>query len=322
MCAGAFEQRVAGCGIRLGVEREQCAVVVEHFFEVRDHPAIIHGVAAEAAAKLIIDAALSHLFQREYGHVQGAPVAHAVMVAGAGPVAQQAFQVGRVRKLRCLAETAVAFIETLLELPAGGIERHRVEADRRALVAADRSQCPQQGDVLVVNFARVFGKKTGDVLHQFPEGRHAVPGLVREIGAGEERHPVIRRQEHGQRPAAGPAGQQGVGGLVDPVDVRALFPVDLDVDEEPVHEVGGVRILEGFVRHDVAPVTGRVTHREQDGLVFVARLLQRFGSPGIPVHRIVRVLQQVGTGLVDELVGIVAVLAHGHGKCRSTGIVR
>ncbi len=71
------------------------------------------------------------------------------MAAGAGPVTQQAFQIGRVRKLRGLTETAMAFIETLLELPSCGIERQRAELARRALVAVDRLQGLQQGGVLV-----------------------------------------------------------------------------------------------------------------------------------------------------------------------------
>ena len=59
---------------------------------------------------------------------------------------------------------------------------------------------------------------------------------------------------------------------------------------------GGVRVLEGFVRHDVAPVAGGVADREQDGLVRRPRLGQRRLAPGPPVHRVVGVLEQVGRG--------------------------
>jgi hypothetical protein len=43
---GAVEEGVAGRDRRLGVEREQRAVVVEHFLEVRDHPVRIHRIPA------------------------------------------------------------------------------------------------------------------------------------------------------------------------------------------------------------------------------------------------------------------------------------
>src|SRR6185436_20977117 len=45
--------------------------------------------------------------------------------------------------------------------------------------------------------------------------------------------------------------------------------------------------------HDVAPVAGRITDRQEDGFVLCARGLQRFLSPRIPVDRIARVLLQI-----------------------------
>src|SRR3546814_18396329 len=43
-----------------GVQRQQQCAVVQHFFEMRDFPARIDAVAAEAARELIVDAALGH----------------------------------------------------------------------------------------------------------------------------------------------------------------------------------------------------------------------------------------------------------------------
>ena len=53
---------------------------------------------------------------------------------------------------------------------------------------------------------------------------------------------------------------------VDLVDVGPLLAVDLDVDEQLVHHARGGVVLEALVRHDVAPVAGRVADREQDRL--------------------------------------------------------
>src|SRR3546814_5060005 len=46
-----------------GVQRQQQCAVVQHFFEMRDFPARIDAVAAEAARELIVDAALGHAHQ-------------------------------------------------------------------------------------------------------------------------------------------------------------------------------------------------------------------------------------------------------------------
>src|SRR3954451_6955908 len=52
----------------------------------------------------------------------------------------------------------------------------------------------------------------------------------------------------------------------------------------------------------MAPVTGRVADREQDWLVFPFCFVERVGAPGVPVHWVMRVLQQVGAGLTREAV--------------------
>ena len=66
--------------------------------------------------------------------------------------------------------------------------------------------------------------------------------------------------------------QQLVRELVDPVHVGALLAIHLHVDEQPVHQRGGGRILEGLVRHHVAPVAGRIADGEQDGPTALAGL--------------------------------------------------
>ena len=109
------------------------------------------------------------------------------------------------------------------------------------------------------------------------------------------------RQEHGQRPAALLA-QMMQRRHVDLIDVGPLLAVDFDVDEQLVHHRGGVVVLEAFVRHDVAPVTGGVADREQDRLAGALRLGQRIRPPGPPRHRIVLVLQQIGAGFARQAV--------------------
>jgi hypothetical protein len=58
-----------------------------------------------------------------------------------------------------------------------------------------------------------------------------------------------------------------VGGLVDLVEVGSFFAIDLDIDEALVHRLRHGGIFERLVRHHVAPVTGGIADRQQDGLV-------------------------------------------------------
>src|SRR5258707_15149289 len=54
--------------IRVKVIAQEFGIVVGHFFEVRNEPALIHGVAMEAAGELAVDAAAGHFFERGFGN--------------------------------------------------------------------------------------------------------------------------------------------------------------------------------------------------------------------------------------------------------------
>ena len=100
------------------------------------------------------------------------------------------------------------------------------------------------------------------------------------------------------------AGESHHRGHVQAVQVGALLAVNLDTDEIFIEEIGsGGGILKGFVRHDVAPVTGGIADAEEDGLVLPAGFLQSRLAPGIPIHRVIRMLAQVGRERVGEMVG-------------------
>jgi hypothetical protein len=90
---------------------------------------------------------------------------------------------------------------------------------------------------------------------------------------------------------------------VNRVEVGAFLAVDLDVDEQLVHHRGGGLVLEGLVRHDVAPVARRITDAQQDRLLCGPRELECFRSPLIPVDRIVRVLAEIWAGGLAKTIG-------------------
>ncbi len=104
---------------------------------------------------------------------------------------------------------------------------------------------------------------------------------------------------------------------VDRVDVRPLFAIDFDVDEQLVHDVGGGLVLEALVRHHVAPVASRVADGKQDRLVLGARFGQRLGTPGPPVHRVVLMLEKIGARFLTQTIFAHAVFSLRAGSLRA-----
>jgi hypothetical protein len=58
-------------------------------------------------------------------------------------------------------------------------------------------------------------------------------------------------------------------------------------------DIGDFIVLKAFMFHDVAPVTGRIPGADNDQAVLRFCLGQRRIVPGLPVHGIFRVLEQV-----------------------------
>ena len=56
------------------------------------------------------------------------------------------------------------------------------------------------------------------------------------------------------------------------------------------------------MRHDVTPVTGRVTNGKQNGPVEFLRRIQRLPVPRLPVNWIVGMLAQIGARFIGEAV--------------------
>ena len=98
-------------------------------------------------------------------------------------------------------------------------------------------------------------------------------------------------------------------GHVDVVDVRPLLAVDFDVDEAAFISAAVSAFSNDLVRHHMAPVAGGVADREQDRAVAPLGLGERLGAPGAPVHGIMRVLQQIGRGLLAEQIAASALPA-------------
>jgi hypothetical protein len=227
----------------------------------------------------------------------------------------------RVRKLGRAAEAAVARIEGLRQLHDGARHQRRFEAGGDVVRAAELgAEC---GAHVGTEFGHARAMLAIGLRHALQHLGEAWPPMARrvgEIGAAEVGHLVVGCQEHGQRPAAVGLGQQPMGGLVDLVEVWALLAVDLDVDEQAIHLRGDGAVFEGLMGHDMAPVACRVAYRQENGLVLAACPRQCFRTPRVPVHRVVGVLQKVGTGGVAQAVhGVMSDSEWGRNATTSSG---
>jgi len=156
--------------------------------------------------------------------------------------------------------------------------------------------------VLRAHFVGFLVEPCAHAFEHLHERRRTVARRLRKISPREERHQILRRQEHSQRPAAAAPRESLMRELVDLVDIWPLFAIDLDIDVQRVHHARGCFVFEAFVRHDVAPVAGGVADREQDRLVRRARGGERLVGPRPPVDRIVRVLAKIRAGFARESV--------------------
>ncbi len=225
LLAHAREQRIAGNQPGVRVQLQQRSVVVKHLLEVRDQPVLIHAVAAETAAELVVDSALRHFLEREQ-HQFAQP---RVAVRAGRPQAESEF-VG-MREFRRAAQTPMHFVETGAQIRSRSGYRRSVERDfavRRRQRAAHELE---QGFVLLIDLRTLAAIDLRDLLEQRPESRQAVTRGFRKVGAAEERL-LPRGEKHRQRPAAGALRQHVMRGLVDLVEVGPLFAIDLDVDEQ------------------------------------------------------------------------------------------
>ena len=278
---------------------------------MRHQPCSVHAVASESARQLVVHATGSHGCQGAFHHLQAA------WVPGAGVVAQQEFMDHWLRELRRPAESPVPRVEGAregLNRPPRDIFVHCRNRRRRG---------PQRGADL-----RRGGHHpvtpvppgVGHGLEDLAETRHPRPRFGWVVRAGVERS-AFMIQKDGHRPAT-VAGHRCCGGHVGGIDIRPLLSIDLDADEAVVHERRNSWVFERLVRHDVAPVTGRISDGQQDGDIATDGLLEGGVPPLVPVDRVVRMLLQVRREGMCESVGHGTMVVRDRGPRQSRWALR
>ncbi len=215
-----------------------------------------------------------------------------------------------------MAEAAVPEVE----VPGHPVE-HLVEEPRGELPARAGDPLAHAGERLadllsaLRHLRPLRPVELGDTFQHASEAGASVAVLRREIGPAEKDF-AVRGEEGGERPAALPRDRLHRP-LVAAVHVGPLVPVHLDGDEEPVDDLGGLRILVGLLIHHVTPVAPHRPAVEQDRLVLGLRPLERCLPPRPPVDGLVRRGSQVGAPL-----GRQPVLGVGGARHRYPGLNR
>ena len=203
---------------------------------------------------------------------------------------------------------AVAAATAPVEGGSGGIDQgldHRGGVDLHWRAAVRQQAADPQAQPLgqAVQFAVIPVIPGTQFLKQgqVPAARAPVPVPRRKVGPAEERL-AVGSQPDRHRPTS-PAGHRLHRRHVDRVDVRPFLPVHLDRNVVLVEEPCDLKVLERFTLHDVAPVAGAVADAEENRPPEASGGFKRLIPPGIPVHRVVGMLQQVRAGGQGQPVG-------------------
>src|SRR6478752_9012923 len=92
------------------------------------------------------------------------------------------------------------------------------------------------------------------------------------------------------------------------IKVGSFFTVNFYTDKIFIHDFSRCFVFKTFPLHYMTPVTGGISNTYQYWFIFFNCFLQSSITPGIPLNRIVCMLQQVRTGLMNQVIGKIFLL--------------
>ncbi len=224
------------------------------------------------------------------------------------PRIEQKLQKHRLRKLRRPPKPAQRPIKKLQE------PRHRI----RHLLLPKRRRLCRAGQVLphrlrqllalLFNRALLLPIRLRQRLEHLRKRRHPLPRRRRKVRPAPEGPALPGLQKHAHRPPAAP-GHHHRRGHIHVIHIRPLFPIHLDAHKIPTHLRCNRLVLKTLPLHHVAPVARRIPNRQKHRHPAPPRLRKRLIPPPPPLHRIVRMLQQIRTRLINQPIGL-ACVAH------------
>jgi hypothetical protein len=278
--------------IGLGIERYELGIVVEHLLEMGHLPDVVHRIAGKTTAHLVVDAPVGHFAQREVHMV------HQLSVVGQMCLPQQKLVVARHRKLGRTVWAALHVVH-VRQPGAHHICDHALAEHGFRLWRGNKvgllHAVGELGGILQ-SLLGVGVPQAGHILN------YAHPLFLGEIGAAIQRS-SIGQGDAVERPTS-TAGHQLHGSHVYLVHIGPFFSINFYIDEQAVHHLGHCLVLKALALHDVTPMAGAVADADEQQSVRVAGQLQRLITPRVPLHRVVGMLQQIGTRLVNEVVGV------------------
>ena len=174
VCAHAVK-RFAAAPLSDRQELEELGIVVEHFLEVRHQPALVDRIAREAAAEMVVDAALADVVE---GDLDGSEITSPlpsvprlrgrVRVGAALPGAPQQLEQRGLRKFRCAAGAAVHRIDEAAELARGVVELGHADCYAAGRPCRGGKTLHQSGAV-VLDLLRLLAKQARDLAQHIRE---------------------------------------------------------------------------------------------------------------------------------------------------------
>src|SRR5256714_6587309 len=280
------------------ISASQLRLIVKHFLEMRHVPVGVDRIPVKSTTDMIVYSTSRHLSQCQQDHFQS--MLPGIRIRIARVEARQKIQRDRPRKFWGTTETAFVRIKSSRKLLVSRLQNNGINFSGRSLVFGSFAQCINNVRSLPRNFCAIIFPGFGNPLQNSLESRMTKSVFRGEIGSTDKRCELWSKP-YAHRPAA-TARCCLDESHVNAIHIGSLFTIDFNVHKLASHDVGGGSIFEGLMRHDVAPVTGGITDREKNGLVFASRFFERLLPPGKPFHRVIGVLEQVGRFLVSQSV--------------------
>src|SRR6516162_6614708 len=161
---------------------------------MRHQPALVDRIAREAAAEMIVDAALADAGEREFDRTEIAPVVQAP------PGAPQELEHRRLWEFRRSAHAAVDRIDHAGYLTGRAVEFGRGDHHASFGTRACREARHQRAAVLL-HALRVLAENALNLAQQVDEGGLSIARGLRKIGAAPERL-AVGGKKHRERPTA------------------------------------------------------------------------------------------------------------------------
>ena len=219
---------------------------------MRGQPNLVGGIAREPAAQVIVDAALADIIQGQCHR----PAERGPVMALVGlPQKLKRRRLGKLGRPLGAAANRIDVLEYNRRGLVQPVHGQPAPAFRNSLLG----QLPAESGGVFQDLGIFGAEGFGDAFQEIGKTRTAITGRRGKIRAAPKRLGV-GRQEHGQRPTP-VLPHHAQRRLVNGVDVGTFLAVDLDIDEMLVHQPGDGLVLEAFVGHDMAPVTGGIADR-------------------------------------------------------------